>query len=111
MPRTIRFHLDENIDPVIADGLRRRGVEVTTTAESGLIGATDQMQLDYIRFEQRMIFTQDADFLRLHAAGEPHPSIAYCHQHSRSIGEIIHQLILIWEILDPDDVRNRVEYL
>lgn len=111
MPQTIRFHLDEHVDPVIADGLRRRGVDVTTTADAGLIGATDQVQLDYIRAEQRTIFTEDADFLRLHAAGEPHPGIAYCHQQSRSIGEIIRHLILIWEALDPEDIRNRVEFL
>ncbi len=111
MPRTIRFHLDEHVDPVIADGLRRRGVDVTTTSDVGLIGATDPTQLDYIRAEQRLIFTQDADFLRLHAAGEAHSGIAYCHQQSRSIGEIIHGLILIWELLDPEDMRDRVEFL
>jgi hypothetical protein len=32
----IRFHLDENVDPVVAAGLRRYGVDVTTTAEVGL---------------------------------------------------------------------------
>lgn len=39
MPRTIRFHLDEHIDPAVADGLRRRHIEVTTAAEAGLLGA------------------------------------------------------------------------
>lgn len=34
---TIRFHLDENVSNVIADGLRRRGVDVSTTPEQGLI--------------------------------------------------------------------------
>ncbi len=29
MPRTIRFHLDENSDPAIAAGLRRYGIDVT----------------------------------------------------------------------------------
>jgi len=27
----IRFHLDENVSSVIADGLRRRGIDVSTT--------------------------------------------------------------------------------
>jgi len=26
----IRFHLDENVSSVIADGLRRRGIDVST---------------------------------------------------------------------------------
>src|SRR5207249_5818940 len=44
MPRTIRFHLDENCSKAIAEGLRRRGVEVTTTPQAGLLGATDEEQ-------------------------------------------------------------------
>jgi hypothetical protein len=31
MARTNRFHLDECCDPAIADGLRRRQIDVTTT--------------------------------------------------------------------------------
>jgi hypothetical protein len=45
MPRTIRFHLDEDVDPAIAEGLRRRGIDVTTTPEVGLLGARDPIQL------------------------------------------------------------------
>ena len=111
MPRTIRFHLDENVEAAVADGLRRRGVDVTTTPESNLLGASDQEQLAYLRSEERVIFTADADFLRLHAAGESHPGIAYCHQQTRSIGDIIRGLVLIWEVLEPDEIRGRLEYL
>ena len=39
MARTIRFHLDEHCDPAIAAGLRLHGVDVTTTADAGLISA------------------------------------------------------------------------
>ncbi len=111
MPRTIRFHLDEHCDQAVADGLRRRGIDVTTTPEAGLLQASDQEQLEYGRRENRVIFTQDADFLRLHAAGVNHAGIVYCHQQTRSVGEMIRGLVMIWEILDPDDMRNRVEYL
>jgi len=56
MPRTIRFHLDENCAHRIAAGLRRRGIDVTTTPEAGLNGATDDEQLAHCltnsRFEQ-----------------------------------------------------------
>jgi len=43
----IKFHLDENVSSAIADGLRRRGIDVTTTAEVGLIGASDETQLAF----------------------------------------------------------------
>jgi hypothetical protein len=45
MARTIRFHLDENCDRAVAEGLRRRGVDVTVTPEVGLLSATDEAQL------------------------------------------------------------------
>lgn len=111
MAQTIRFHLDEHVANAVAAGLRRRGIDVTTTPEMGLSGATDDEQLAFIRSQQRVIFTQDEDFLRLHAQGQPHPGIAYCHQQTRSIGEIIRGLVLIWQFLDPPEMANRVEFI
>lgn len=111
MPGTIRFHLDENVGSAIADGLRNRGIDVTTTPESGLIASRDAVQLEFALSQARVIFTQDADFLRLHQAGEDHAGIAYCQQGSRSIGEILRGLILIWELLEPEDIRGQVEFI
>jgi hypothetical protein len=111
MPNTIRFHLDENCNPRIATALRNRGIDVTTTIDAGLLHAEDEKQLAYALSEGRMIFTQDADFLRLHAAGLLHSGIAYCQQESRSLGEIIQRLVLIWEIYEPEEMQNKVEYL
>jgi predicted nuclease of predicted toxin-antitoxin system len=113
MPRTIRFHLDENCDLTIAEGLRRRAIDVTTTQGAGLMKASDENQLDNARRENRVVFvfSQDADFLRMHAAGVAHAGIVYCHQQSRSVGEIIRGLVVIWEVLDPEDMRGRIEFL
>ena len=38
----LRFHLDEHIDPDIAEALRRHGIDATTTAEVGLRAAQHQ---------------------------------------------------------------------
>jgi hypothetical protein len=111
MPNTIRFHLDENCNPRIATALRNRGIDVTTTIEAGLLHAEDEEQLAYALSEGRVIFTQDADFLRLNAAGLSHSGIAYCQQESRSLGEIIQRLVLIWEIYEPEEIQNKIEYL
>jgi Domain of unknown function (DUF5615) len=111
MPRTIRFHLDENTSRAIAVGLRRLGVDVTTTPEAGLLGEADPGQLAHASGEGRVLLTHDSDLLRLHAAGVPHAGIAYCRKDARTIGEIIQGLVLIWEIYDPDEMANRIEYL
>ncbi|WP_155960363.1 DUF5615 family PIN-like protein [Fischerella sp. PCC 9605] len=57
MSRTIRFHLDENVSNAIADGLRRRDIDVTTTPEQGLISVSDEEQVAIALAEGRVIFT------------------------------------------------------
>jgi predicted nuclease of predicted toxin-antitoxin system len=111
MAALIRFHLDEHIDPAIADGLRRRGIDVTTTVGAELLEANDDDHLAFARQEERVIVTQDQDFLRQHRQEVPHSGIAYCHLRSRNAGEILRSLILIWEILTPEEMEGHVEYL
>ena len=111
MLRAIRFHLDENCSHAIADGLRRRGIDVTTTPELGLLGATDEEQLAYARAELRVIFSYDDDLLRLAASGAEHAGIAFCQQRKRSVGDIVRGLVLIWERLEPHDMVGQVKYL
>ncbi|MEA5619622.1 DUF5615 family PIN-like protein [Cronbergia sp. UHCC 0137] len=65
MVNKIKFHLDENVNNAIANGLKMRGVNVTTSSEAGLIGVSDQQQLVYSLSQQRVIFTFDDDFLSL----------------------------------------------
>lgn len=111
MPRIIRFHLDEHVDPAVAAGLLRRGIEVSTSAEAGLLGADDSVQLAYVVSEQRVLCTSDSDFLNLHGQGFPHAGIAYYHQQQKSVGELIRCLELIWEVLEPSEMADRIEWL
>ena len=111
MPQTIRFHLDEDVDPAIAEGLRRQGIDVTTSQEVGLLGVPDPIQLAHAQAQSRVLFTHDDDHLALHAQGVEHAGIAYCHQLRRSIGQIIAGLLLIWEAYELQEMANRVEYL
>ena len=111
MPETIKFHLDENANNAIADGLRRRGIDVTISKEANLISASDQEQLAFAHGQGRVIFTQDRDFLELHYSGANHSGIVYCIKGSRTIGEILRGLILIYEVLTPEEMVGKLEYL
>lgn len=62
MAESIRFHLDENANNAIADGLRRRGIDVTISVQANLISASDEQQLAYAHAQGRVLFTQDRDF-------------------------------------------------
>ena len=56
MSDRIKFHLDENVSNAIAQGLRRRGIDVTTTPEVDLIGASDEEQLQFAVSQDRVNF-------------------------------------------------------
>jgi predicted nuclease of predicted toxin-antitoxin system len=111
MPRTIRFHLDEHVAHAVADGLRRLGIDVTTSTDAGLLGSADADHIAYGLAQGRVIFTEDDDFLALAAAGVAHTGLAYCQQNTRSIGQIIRALELIWEVYEPDEMKNRIEFI
>ena len=62
--------------------------------------------------ESRRVFvTQDADFLRLHAKGVAHTGIAYCTQGSVTPSGILRRLILIGDLLSPEEMMGRIEFL
>ena len=111
MPEPIRFHLDEHIDGAIADGLRRRGINVTTTADVALRGTSDEEQLAYPHAERRVMDTYDDDYLLLNQRGVPHAGIAFCRPQARSMGEVLRSLLLIWAVLSPEEMENHVEFL
>ena len=65
----IKFYTDEHVPRALVRGVRQRGADVLTVAEADLLGASDEEHFERARIEGRVIFTQDDDFLRLHAAG------------------------------------------
>lgn len=111
MAARIRFHLDEHIGHTIAKGLRQRGIEVTTTVEAKLRTRDDEAQLAYILQKQAVLVTNDAGFLARSVAGQQHYGIVYYQPNSRSVGEVITFLTLVYEVMLPDEMINRVEYL
>lgn len=55
--------------------------------------------------QNRVIFTHN-DFVILHQGGFiMHSGITYCAQNRRSIGEILKSLILIWEVLELEELK------
>ena len=106
----ISFYLDEHIHRAVADGLRRRGLNVLTVQEAGRSGLTDREQLGFALSERHVMVTMDSDFLMLASEGASHAGIAYANS-QRSIGETIGSLMLIFDVLTPPDMANHVEYL
>ena len=107
----LRYHLDESVAVAVAEGLRSRGIDVTTSSQVGLIGATDESQLSFANIESRIIVSHDDDFLRLHHRGLRHSGIAYCRQGHRSVGQIILNLTWLARTNTINDMAGIVHFL
>jgi predicted nuclease of predicted toxin-antitoxin system len=110
MPEPIRWYMDEHVPSAVTEGLRRRGIDVVTIQELHETGALDAHHVDLATALGRAIFTQDADYLRIAAAGQPHTGIVYTHQ-TTPIGDIVRGLLLITEIYTAEEMVNRVEFV
>jgi uncharacterized protein with PIN domain len=106
----IKFYLDEHIHRAVADGLRRRGIEVLTVQEVRKTGLSDREQLKFALTTQRVLVTMDSDFLAIVSQGVSHAGVAYASP-GKSIGELIRAIVLIHDVLTPSDMKNHVEYL
>lgn len=73
-------------------------------------GASDEEYLALAIREGRAVFTQDPDFLRLHASNRPHSGIIYAPQGTPT-GIIVRGLSLIHEPLGLEEMAGRVEFL
>lgn len=106
----MQFLLDEHMPRAIADGLRRRGVHVSTISEAGLRSAGDDEILVWAATHRYVVVTSDADFIRLHRQVD-HDGIVWCNARGRSVRRVIEYLVLMSEIIDPDEMRGTVEYI
>ncbi len=62
----MRFYLDENLAPKIAEMLRGRGLDAINVFESGAIGLPDSERLDRAARDRRCLVTRNRDhFIRL----------------------------------------------
>jgi hypothetical protein len=107
----IRFYLDENIANAVAEGLRTKSIDVLTTPEAGNMGKTDPEHLAFALAQNRVLVTQDDDFLTLVSVGIAHAGIAYYKPQTRIVKEILHGLFTLYDNSSQEDMRNLVRYL
>jgi predicted nuclease of predicted toxin-antitoxin system len=107
----IRFHLDEHVAYLVANGLRRYGFDVTTPEDVDLLGAEDAAHLTFALSDGRVLATHDDDFLRLHAAGLEHAGIAFCHANKYTPSQLRSALRIFGECFTEAEMRGRVEHV
>jgi len=111
----LRIYTDESVPVAVAEGLRRRGIEAWSARDASKLGMSDEEQLNYACQQKAVIFTHDADFLKIAhqwvKQGREHWGVIYAPQRKFSIGECIRRLLLYALVMEPEDMRNRIEFL
>ncbi len=60
--------------------------------------------------QQRVVITQDSDFLKLAARGHTHAGIVYA-PHGAAIGRIVRALVLIHHVLSAEEMAGNIEFI
>ena len=107
----IRYHLDEHIDTAIAVGLKRRGVDVTTTVEAGLLRASDVEQIAFATAQQRVFVTRERGIAAEVQPGASHSGIVVARSGRRHIGQTVLALAHLHRRATAEEMVNHVKYL
>jgi predicted nuclease of predicted toxin-antitoxin system len=112
---SLALYLDEHVPLAVAQGLRLRGVDVLTVQDDDRKGIVDYLLLDRATELGRALFSQDEDLLaeakRRQVEGIPFSGVIYAHQLRVTIGTCVMDLHVMAEIMDSQDLANRVEFL
>jgi uncharacterized protein (DUF433 family) len=101
----------ENLQVVIADQLKQRGIEAITVRDLKLLGDEDDNHLKRAGTMGYVLCTYDTDYVQLAADGMEHAGIIIGQPEKHWIGEWVKGLTLYHAVYTPEEMKNRLEYL
>ena len=111
----LRYYMDHHVHRAITTGLRRRGIDCVTAEEDGAERLSDDDLLRRSSELGRVLFSQDVDLLEISARwtdeGRDFSGLVYGRQLQLTVGQAIRDLELIARVLEPAEMRNRVEHI
>ena len=107
----IRYHLDEHMHSAVAIGLQRRGIDVTTTVEAGLMRGSDTEQLAFAADTKRVFVTRDRRILASAGKDISHGGIVIARSGRGVIGPTVLGLANLHRNVSAEQMQGLVEYL
>jgi hypothetical protein len=116
---TIRFLLDENRSPLLADAIRRRDLSIGVL-RVGDVGAPPLHTLDpevllYCEREQRLLVTNNrrsmAKYIADHLAAGHHHWGVFRLSRGMSLGQLSEHLHLLWAASEAEEWIDRFEWI
>ncbi|MCY4070362.1 MAG: DUF5615 family PIN-like protein [Chloroflexi bacterium] len=107
----LRFYLDENMDPEIAEQLRRRGIDALAAREAGMLKASDVEQFQFAAANRRVLCTKDSDFTKPPILNFDHAGIAFFPDSNVGIGYAVNAWQELYQNETAESMNNRFRYL
>lgn len=114
----LAIYTDEDITGKLAPALRERGFDAQSTAEAGMLNASDEAQLAYATGRGLVLLTSNAAHLvglakRYSETGQAHSGIIVASEQYglRRFGELLGLVLQLLNTLTADDMHNCVVYL
>lgn len=108
---TLRFYLDENVDPEVAEQLTQKGIEAVSTRSLGKLGDSDVNHLQRATEMGFVLCTHDADFLRMNAQGVEHSGIIFSNHDGSTIGGWVRELEKIQSEITAEEMKAQVKFI
>src|SRR5688572_27269170 len=112
---SLAFVMDQHVPAAITAGLRRRGIDVRTALDVSADRVADPVLLETATTLDRVLFSQDEDLLAVahewQTQGRDFAGLVYAHQLHVSIGRVVRDLELMAALMEPAEMRNRVQFL
>src|SRR5215510_2648454 len=110
----VELYLDEDVDILVADLVRARSFQATTTQEARQTGKSDAEQFAYAVTQQKTTLTHNRiDFETLvqkyFTTGQMHYGVIIAVR--RSPYEIARRLLTVLNQVTADEMRNQVRYI
>jgi predicted nuclease of predicted toxin-antitoxin system len=107
----LAFYLDENIEIALAEQLKRRGLDVVTALDLGLLGESDENHLSRAVASKRVLCTYDFDFVEMATAGMEHCGIVIGINQVTTISDWIRFLENLNHTASAETMNNLVRFV
>lgn len=110
--RSIQFYLDEQMPVVIAEQLKRKGIDAVTVKDLQVRGDSDENHLRRASHMGRCVCTMDDDFIELASKGIEHKGIVLgIRADQNTIGNWVRFLVWLHSSITHEQMTNRIEFL
>ena len=113
----VSLYIDEDsMSHSLVDALRARGVDILTPSDVGMMGHSDEEQLQFAANSGRALFSFNVgDFFHLHtewqSTGLEHAGIILAQQQQFSVGELMRRILRLMAGKSAESMHNQLEFL